>query len=380
MASEPAVQSDHTDIHVAETFGMEPLTRYVMLSIIMPAYNEGRTIARAIEQVLDIPYPCPMELIVVDDGSRDDTAEVLDAIDDPRVVTTTIPPGTTARARPCSPASPRPPAPTSCPSTPTSSTRPDDLLAAARAGHQGPGRHRLRLPAVRQQHRLPVLPLRDGQQDDHAGRQHAVRLLHQRPAHVPQAGARSSCSATCRCASRASASTPRSPPACSRRGTGPSRCPSPTTPGRMPRASISTGGTVWRAWGSSSGSVRRRPGRPGCRRWRRTSSGVPTCISSDSRERQRHTVRPRTFPPVEPMTITEQAPQHAAAPRSRRARAGDREAPADPAPRRHSRPGPVRRATRRRSSPPGTPVPVRSGGWPPVSAATTWSGTPCTCC
>ena len=57
----------------------------VMLSIIMPAYDEGRTIVNAVEQVLSTRFPCPIELIVVDDGSRDDTAEVLAAIHDPRL-------------------------------------------------------------------------------------------------------------------------------------------------------------------------------------------------------------------------------------------------------------------------------------------------------
>ena len=60
--------------------------RKMMLSIVMPAFDEGRTIADAINQVLDIPYPCPVELIVVDDGSRDNTASVLGSIHDPRVV------------------------------------------------------------------------------------------------------------------------------------------------------------------------------------------------------------------------------------------------------------------------------------------------------
>jgi dolichol-phosphate hexosyltransferase len=58
----------------------------VMLSIVMPAYNEGRTIAHAIEQVLSVPFPCPIELIVVDDGSSDNTPDVLKTINDPRVV------------------------------------------------------------------------------------------------------------------------------------------------------------------------------------------------------------------------------------------------------------------------------------------------------
>jgi dolichol-phosphate hexosyltransferase len=56
------------------------------LSIVMPTYNEGRTIARAIDQVLNVAYPCPIELIVVDDGSSDNTADVLKTIGDPRVV------------------------------------------------------------------------------------------------------------------------------------------------------------------------------------------------------------------------------------------------------------------------------------------------------
>ena len=58
----------------------------MMLSIVMPVFNEGQTIAHAIEQVLNVPYPCPIELIVVDDGSRDRTIDVLKTISDPRVV------------------------------------------------------------------------------------------------------------------------------------------------------------------------------------------------------------------------------------------------------------------------------------------------------
>jgi glycosyltransferase involved in cell wall biosynthesis len=58
----------------------------VMLSIVMPAYNEGHTIGHAITRVLNVPFPCPIELIVVDDGSVDSTSDVLKAIRDPRVV------------------------------------------------------------------------------------------------------------------------------------------------------------------------------------------------------------------------------------------------------------------------------------------------------
>lgn len=57
------------------------------LSILMPVYNEAATLELAIKRVLDVAYPCDVELVVVDDGSRDATGEILDAISDSRVVT-----------------------------------------------------------------------------------------------------------------------------------------------------------------------------------------------------------------------------------------------------------------------------------------------------
>jgi dolichol-phosphate hexosyltransferase len=56
------------------------------LSIAMCAFNEERTIARAINEVLATDYPCEMELIVVDDGSTDATPTLLAQIKDPRVI------------------------------------------------------------------------------------------------------------------------------------------------------------------------------------------------------------------------------------------------------------------------------------------------------
>ena len=47
------------------------------LSIIMPVYNESATIRNAVEQVLAVDFPCQTELIVVNDGSTDGTAELL---------------------------------------------------------------------------------------------------------------------------------------------------------------------------------------------------------------------------------------------------------------------------------------------------------------
>jgi glycosyltransferase involved in cell wall biosynthesis len=57
----------------------------VKLSILMPVYNEEARVATAVKQALDVAYPCDVELVVVDDGSRDATAEILGRFDDPRL-------------------------------------------------------------------------------------------------------------------------------------------------------------------------------------------------------------------------------------------------------------------------------------------------------
>lgn len=55
------------------------------LSILMPVYNEGERIADALREALAVKYPCDIELIVVDDGSRDNTAAAISSVDDPRL-------------------------------------------------------------------------------------------------------------------------------------------------------------------------------------------------------------------------------------------------------------------------------------------------------
>jgi dolichol-phosphate hexosyltransferase len=57
----------------------------VKLSILMPVYNEQASVANAVKQALDVDYPCEIELVVVDDGSRDGTADVLAGLDDARL-------------------------------------------------------------------------------------------------------------------------------------------------------------------------------------------------------------------------------------------------------------------------------------------------------
>jgi len=63
----------------------------VKLSILMPVYNEVETVAIVVKRVLEVHYPCDVELVIVDDGSADDTPAVLAALDDPRVSVHTHP-------------------------------------------------------------------------------------------------------------------------------------------------------------------------------------------------------------------------------------------------------------------------------------------------
>ncbi len=50
------------------------------LSIIVPVYNEARTVASVIERLLAVDLPVPREIVVVNDGSTDGTREALDRI------------------------------------------------------------------------------------------------------------------------------------------------------------------------------------------------------------------------------------------------------------------------------------------------------------
>jgi len=58
----------------------------VKLSILMPVYNERATLASAVKDVLNVNFPCEVELVVVDDGSTDGTRDLYPSLtDDPRV-------------------------------------------------------------------------------------------------------------------------------------------------------------------------------------------------------------------------------------------------------------------------------------------------------
>jgi glycosyltransferase involved in cell wall biosynthesis len=52
----------------------------------MPVYNERATLASTVKEVLNVHFPCEMELVIVDDGSTDGTRELYPSLtDDPRV-------------------------------------------------------------------------------------------------------------------------------------------------------------------------------------------------------------------------------------------------------------------------------------------------------
>jgi dolichol-phosphate hexosyltransferase len=57
----------------------------VKLSILMPVYNEEARLPDALKQALAVDYPCEIELVVVNDGSRDGTADILNGTDDARL-------------------------------------------------------------------------------------------------------------------------------------------------------------------------------------------------------------------------------------------------------------------------------------------------------
>ena len=57
----------------------------VKLSILMPVYNECATLTSAVKEVLNVTFPCEIELVVVDDGSTDGTRELYPSISDSRV-------------------------------------------------------------------------------------------------------------------------------------------------------------------------------------------------------------------------------------------------------------------------------------------------------
>lgn len=61
------------------------MTNQPLISVLMPAYNSELYIAEAIESILNQSYS-NIELIIFDDGSTDNTRQVIQSFDDPRIV------------------------------------------------------------------------------------------------------------------------------------------------------------------------------------------------------------------------------------------------------------------------------------------------------
>ncbi|WAB84021.1 glycosyltransferase family 2 protein [Microcella daejeonensis] len=55
------------------------------LSVLMPVYNEAATLQKVVDRLLSISFPTEVEFVIVNDGSKDATREILDGIVDPRV-------------------------------------------------------------------------------------------------------------------------------------------------------------------------------------------------------------------------------------------------------------------------------------------------------
>ncbi len=62
---------------------MSPLDERPCLSVVVPCFNEHKTVQQLVKRVLDSGWVA--EVIVVDDGSTDGTRALLETLDDPRV-------------------------------------------------------------------------------------------------------------------------------------------------------------------------------------------------------------------------------------------------------------------------------------------------------
>src|SRR5436190_11630238 len=65
----------------------QPAPTAPLLSVLMPVYNEARTLRTIVRRVFASPVGLPMELVCVDDGSRDGSPDILEqlAAADPRI-------------------------------------------------------------------------------------------------------------------------------------------------------------------------------------------------------------------------------------------------------------------------------------------------------
>ncbi len=60
-------------------------SRYRKLSVIVPVFNERRTVAEVVRRMRTVPLPVDREILIVDDGSDDGTSHVLSQLGDSTV-------------------------------------------------------------------------------------------------------------------------------------------------------------------------------------------------------------------------------------------------------------------------------------------------------
>ena len=60
----------------------ENLPQYKTLSIVIPVYNEERTVERLVETVLEVEIPLEKEIVIVEDCSKDNTTSILMALEE----------------------------------------------------------------------------------------------------------------------------------------------------------------------------------------------------------------------------------------------------------------------------------------------------------
>jgi cellulose synthase/poly-beta-1,6-N-acetylglucosamine synthase-like glycosyltransferase len=72
-----------------------PPARYPSVAVLVPAYNEERVIGGTLAAMTRLEYPGPWRVLVLDDGSRDGTAAIVDAFAEhfPEIVRVVVPPG-----------------------------------------------------------------------------------------------------------------------------------------------------------------------------------------------------------------------------------------------------------------------------------------------